>query len=93
MVADRLIVFTYLDTDIIQMAVDTVGFEAFALGSSALHFPQMGRYVEFGAELGDNTVDGNTAHDRKNRLNFVFVLFKVEQNLECAAHAPRKFRG
>ena len=43
------------------MAVDTVGFEAFALGSSAFHFPQMGRNVEFGAELGDRTVDGNTA--------------------------------
>ncbi len=27
MIADKLIVFTYLDTDIIQMAVDTVGFE------------------------------------------------------------------
>ena len=92
MVVDRLIMFTYLNTDIIQMAVDTVGLEAFAFGSSAFHFPQMGRNVEFGAELGDSTVDGNTAHDRNYRLRFVFVLFKVEQNLECAAHTPMKFR-
>ena len=30
MVADRLVMLSDLDTDIIQIAVDTVGFEAFA---------------------------------------------------------------
>ena len=30
------------DTDIVQMAVDTVGFEAFAFGTVAFRFPQMG---------------------------------------------------
>ena len=85
--------FSYLDTDIVQMAVDTVGFEAFTLDSFTIHFPQMRRYVEFGTEQGNRIVDGNTAHDRNNRLNFVFVLFEVEQNLECAAHTPMKFRG
>ena len=84
---------SYPDTDIVRMAVDTIGFEAFAFGSSALHFPQMGRNAKFGAELGDRTVDGNTAHDGNNRLNFVFVLFEVEQNLERAAHTPMKFGG
>ena len=59
------------------MAVDTVGFEAFAFGTVAFRFPQMGRNAKFGAELGDRTVDGNTAHDGNNRLNFVFVLFDV----------------
>ena len=34
---------SYPNTDIVRMAVDTVGFEAFAFGSSALHFPQKGR--------------------------------------------------
>lgn len=33
---------SYPNTDIVRMAVDTVGFEAFAFGSSALHFPQKG---------------------------------------------------
>jgi len=33
---------SYPNTDIVRMAVDTVGFEAFAFGSSALHFPQRG---------------------------------------------------
>jgi len=33
---------SYPDTDIVRMAVDTIGFEAFAFGSSALHFPQRG---------------------------------------------------
>lgn len=70
-----------------------VSFEAFALGTTVLHFPQMGRNAEFGAELGDRTVDGNTAHDWNNRLNLVFVLFEVEQDLECAAHTPMEFRG
>ena len=42
MVADRLVMLSDLDTNIIQIAVDTVGFEAFAFGSSALHFPQRG---------------------------------------------------
>ena len=93
MVADRLVMLSDLDTDIIQIAVDTVGFEAFAFGATALHLPQMGRNAKFGAELGDRTVDGNTAHDGNNRLNFVFVLFKVEQNLECTAHTPMKFGG
>ena len=93
MVADRLVMLSDLDTDIIQIAVDTVGFEAFAFGSTALHLPQMGRNAKFGAELGDRTVDGNTAHDGNNRLNFVFVLFEVEQNLECTAHTPMKFGG
>lgn len=64
---------SYPNTDIVRMAVDTVGFEAFAFGTVAFRFPQMGR----NAELGDRTVDGNTAHDRNSRLNFVFVLFDV----------------
>lgn len=59
-----------------------VSFEAFTLGTTVLHFPQMGRNAEFGTELGDCTVDGNTAHDRNNRLNFVLGPFEVEQNLE-----------
>ena len=82
-----------LDTNIIQIAVDTVGFEAFAFGSTALHLPQMGRNAKFGAELGDRTVDGNTTHDWNNRLNLVFVLFEVEQDLECAAHTLLKLEG
>ena len=93
MIADRLVMLSYLDTDIIQMAVDTIGFCAFAFGSAALHFPQMGRNVEFGAELGDRTVDGKTTHDWNNRLNLVFVLFEVEQDLECAAHTLLKLEG
>ena len=68
---------SYPNTDIVRMAVDTVGFEAFAFGATALHLPQMGRNAKFGAELGDRAVDGNTAHDGNNRLNFVFVLFDV----------------
>lgn len=48
---------SYPNTDIVRMAVDTVGFEAFAFGSSALHFPQRGGGgAEFGAEPGDRTV-------------------------------------
>lgn len=93
MITDRQVMPSYLDTDIIQMAVDTIRFGAFAFGTIALHFPQMGRNVEFGAELGDRTVDDNTAHDTNNRLNFVFVLFEVEQNLEYTAHTPMKFSG
>lgn len=59
-----------------------VSFEAFALSTTVLHFPQMERNAEFGTELGDRTVDGNTAHDRNNQLNFVLGPFEVEQNLE-----------
>ena len=33
---------SYPNTDIVRMAVDTVGFEAFTFGSPALHFPQRG---------------------------------------------------
>ena len=33
---------SYPNTDIVRMVVDTVGFETFAFGSSALHFPQRG---------------------------------------------------
>ena len=33
---------SYPNTDIVRMAVNTVGFEAFAFGSSALHFLQGG---------------------------------------------------
>lgn len=33
---------SYPNTDIVRMAVETVGFEAFTFGSPALHFPQRG---------------------------------------------------
>lgn len=48
---------SYPNTDIVRMAVETVGFEAFTFGSPALHFPQRGGGdAEFGAEPGDRTV-------------------------------------
>lgn len=54
---------SYPDTDIVRMAVDTVGFEAFAFGSSALHFPQKGG----GLNLALNRAIVPLPHARNNR--------------------------
>lgn len=63
---------SYPNTDIVRMAVDTVGFEAFAFGSSALHFPQRGGGggAEFGAEPGDRTVARNNRPRNRKRISY-----------------------
>lgn len=93
MVAYRLVMLADLSLDIIQVAVDTVGFCALTFGATAFHFSEMRRYTDFRTELSDGSVNGNTAHGWNNPLNLVFVLFKVEQNLECAAHTLLKLEG
>ena len=85
--------FVDLGTDIIQMTVDAVGLDALAFSSPAAYFPQMFRNGKFRTELGDTSVDGNTSHDRDGRLILAFLPFKVEQNLECAAHKLCCFKG
>ena len=92
-VADRLIVLTDLGTDIIQMTVDPVGLDAPAFGTTAADFPQMFRNGKFRTELRDASIDRNPAHDWNQRLFLLFVPFKVEQNLECAAHKLCCFKG
>ena len=80
------IVLADLGTDIIQMAVDPVGLDAPAFGATAADFPQMFRNGKFSTELRDAAIDRNPAHNRNQRRFLLFVPFKVEQNLECAAH-------
>ena len=75
-----------LGADIIQMAVDAVGFETTALGAAAADLPKRLRNGELRAELGDATVDRDATHDRDDFLILTFVPFEVEQNLERAAH-------
>ena len=81
-----LIVFADLGADIVQMAVDAIRFETAAFGAAAADLPKHLRNGELRAELGDATVDRDATHDRDDFLIFVFVPFKVEQNLERAAH-------
>lgn len=76
--------FVDLPPDIVQMAVDTVGFDTLAFRTTAFDLPQANGDFYFGTELGDRAVDRNTAHNRSNRLRL--VLFEIEQNLECTAH-------
>lgn len=85
-VADILIVIADPGADIVQMAVDAVGFEAAALGTAAANLPKRFRNGELRAELGDAAVDRNATHDRDDFLILTFVPFEVEQNLERAAH-------
>ena len=85
-VADGLIVLADLGADIVQMAVDAVRFDTLAFGTTAADFPKTLRDTELSTELGNTPVDRNTAHDGNGRLLFVFVPFKVEQNLEGTSH-------
>ena len=48
---------------------------------------------KFRTELRDASIDRNPAHDWNQRLFLLFVPFKVEQNLECAAHKLCCFKG
>ena len=75
------------------MTVDTVGLDAPAFGTTAADFPQMFRNGKFRTELRDASIDRNPAHDWNRRLFLLFVPFKVEQNLECAAHKLCCFKG
>ena len=83
-VADILIMFVDLPPDIVQMAVDTVGFDTLAFRTTAFDLPQANWDFDFGAELGNRSIDRNTTHDRSERP--FLVPFQVEQNLECTAH-------
>ena len=85
-VANILIMPADLGADIVQMAVDAVGFEAMTLGVAAADLPKRLRNGELCAELGDAAVDRDAPHDGDDFLIFVFVPFEVEQNLERAAH-------
>ena len=85
-VADIPIMTVELRADIVQMAVDTVGFETPPLGTAAADFPQTLRNRELRTELRNSTVDRDAAHEGNRRLCFFLVPFQVEQNLECAAH-------
>ena len=75
-----------LGADVVQMAVDAIRFETTALGAAAADLPKHLRNGELRAELRDAAVDRDATHDRDDFLIFVFVPFKVEQNLERAAH-------
>ena len=70
-----------LRADIVQMAVDTVGFETPPLGTAAADFPQTLRNRELRTELRNSTVDRDAAHEGNRRLCFFLVPFQVEQNL------------
>ena len=85
-VADIPIMTVELRADIVQLAVDTVGFETPPLGTAAADFPQTLRNRELRTELRNSTVDRDAAHEGNRRLCFFLVPFQVEQNLECAAH-------
>ena len=85
-VADIPIMTVELRADLVQMAVDAVGFETPALGAAPADFPQTLRNRELRTELRNRTVDRAAAHDRNRRLCFFLVPFQVEQNLERAAH-------
>ena len=50
-VANRLIVFADLNTDIIQMTIDALRLDAFAFGSAPFNLPQLFRNVDFSTEL------------------------------------------
>ena len=84
-VADILIMIADPGAEIVQMAVDAVGFETAVLSAAAADLPKRFRNGELRAELGDTAVR-DAPHDRDDFLRFVFVSFKVEQNLERAAH-------
>ena len=70
-----------------------VALDAPAFGTTAADFPQMFRNGKFRTELRDASIDRNPAHDWNQRLFLLFVPFKVEQNLECAAHKLCCFKG
>ena len=67
-------------------AVDAIRFETAAFGAAAADLPKRFRDGELRAELRDAAVDRDATHDRDDFLIFVFVPFKVEQNLERATH-------
>ena len=92
-IADVSIVAVELRADLVQMAVDTVGFETPALGAAPADFPQTLRNRELRTELRNRTVDRDAAHDRNRRLCFFLVPFQVEQNLERTAHKLCFLRG
>ena len=75
-----------LGADVVQMTVDAIRFETAAFGAAAADLPKHLRNGELRAELGDAAVDRDATHDRDDFLILVFVPFKVEQNLERAAH-------
>lgn len=75
-----------LGADVVQMTVDAIRFETTAFGAAAADLPKRFRDGELRAELRDAAVDRDATHDRDDFLIFVFVPFKVEQNLERAAH-------
>ena len=76
--------FVNLPPNIVQMAIDAIGLDTLAFRTTAFDLPQANRDFDFGAELGNRSIDRNTTHDRSERL--LLVPFKVEQNLECAAY-------
>ena len=57
-----------------------------AFGAAAADLPKRFRDGELRAELRDAAVDRDATQDRDDYLIYVFVPFKVEQNLERAAH-------
>lgn len=86
-VADIPIMTVELRADIVQMAVDTVGFETPPLGHGRRGLPTNAPGIrELRTELRNSTVDRDAAHEGNRRLCFFLVPFQVEQNLECAAH-------
>lgn len=87
-VTDILIVIADPGADIVQMAVDAVGFETTALGTATADLPKRLWNGELRTELGDTAVDRDATHDRDDFLILTFVPFEVEQNLERAAHKP-----
>ena len=92
-VADIPIMTVDLRANIVQIPVDTVRFEASALGTAPADFPQTLRNRELRTELRNRAVDRDAAHDRNRRLCFFLVPFQVEQNLERAAHKLCFLRG
>lgn len=52
--------FVDLPPNIVQMAIDTVGFDPLAFRTTAFDFPQANRDFDFGAELGNRSIDRNT---------------------------------
>ena len=59
-VANILIVLADLGADVIQMAVDAIGFEATTLGAAAADLPKRLRKGKLRAELRDAAVDCDT---------------------------------
>ena len=78
----------------------SVGFEAFAIGTTVLPFPQMGRNAELGTEQGDRTDAGNGLLRRCHvRRDPVLLLLGTELRIHHVhlspvpfVHHPESFR-